>query len=119
MNELPIEEAIRRVQAGNVENYRIVVVAFHQRLRTGIAALCPPEVEADEIAHLAFLHAYRRIDEYRLGTNFHAWLSAIARNLLRAECARRRRRATNEDKYLEHLLVQRLDDAVTNDDRAV
>ena len=52
VNELPIEEAIRRVQAGNVEDYRIVVVAFHQRLRTGIAALCPPEVEADEIAHV-------------------------------------------------------------------
>ena len=73
MNELAIDEAIRRVQAGNVEDYRIVVIAFHQRLRTGIAALCPPEVEAEEIAHLAFLHAYRHIDEYRLGTNFHAY----------------------------------------------
>ena len=116
MSELAIDEAIRRVQAGNVEDYRTVVVAFHLRLRTGIAALCPPGVEADEIVHLAFLHAYRHIDEYRLGTNFHAWLMAIARNLLRAECARRQRRAANEHNYLEHLLVQRLDRAVTNDD---
>jgi len=119
MNELAIEEAIRRVQAGNVEDYRIVVVAFHQGLRTGIAALCPPGVEADEIAHLAFLHAYRRIDEYRLGTNFHGWLIAIARNLLRAEYTRCRRRATNEDRFLEHLLVERLDHALTDDDGAV
>lgn len=118
MSELAIEEAIRRVQAENVEDYRTVVVAFHLRLRTGIAALCPPGVEADEIAHLAFLHAYRHIDEYRLGTNFHAWLVAIARNLLRAECARRQRRAANEHNYLEHLLVRRLDHALTNDDGA-
>ncbi len=118
MSELAIDEAIRRVQAGNVEDYRTVVVAFHLRLRTGIAALCPPGVEADEIVHLAFLQAYRHIDEYRLGTNFHAWLVAIARNLLRAEYTRRQRRAANEHNYLEHLLVQRLGQAAANDDGA-
>jgi DNA-directed RNA polymerase specialized sigma24 family protein len=32
-----------------------------------------------------------------------------------AECTRRSRRAVNEHNYLEHLLVQRLDQAVTND----
>ncbi|MEO8426183.1 MAG: sigma-70 family RNA polymerase sigma factor [Verrucomicrobiota bacterium] len=115
MSELAIEEAVRRVQAGNVEEYRTIVAAFHQRLRTTIAALCPPGVEADEIAHLAFLQAYRRIDEYRSETNFHAWLVAIARYLLRTEYAQRWRRATNEQNYLEHLIIQRLDHAVTDD----
>jgi len=113
MNDSAIEEAIRRVQAGHVEDYRTVVVAYHQRLRTGIAALCPPGVEADEIAHLAFLQAYRHIHEYRSGTNFPAWLSAIARSLLRTECTRRRRSVQNEQNYLEHLIVERLEPSVS------
>jgi RNA polymerase sigma-70 factor (ECF subfamily) len=115
MNDSAIEEAIRRVQAGHVEDYRSVVAAFHQRLRVGIAALCPPEVEADEIAHLAFLEAYRHIHEYRPGTNFQAWLNAIARGLLRTECTRRRRSVQNEKKYLEHLITERLEPALSGD----
>jgi RNA polymerase sigma factor (sigma-70 family) len=115
MQEAAIEEAIRRVQAGHVEDYRTVVVAFHQRLRAGIAALCPPEVEVDEIAHLAFLQAYRHIHEYRLGTNFPAWLSAIARSLLRTECTRRRRSVQNEQNYLQHLIVERLEPALSRE----
>jgi RNA polymerase sigma-70 factor (ECF subfamily) len=112
MNNSNIEEAIKRVQAGYVEDYRTVLVAFHQRLRSGIAALCPPGVEADEIAHLAFLHAYRHIHEYQPGTNFPAWLGAIARNLLRTECTRRRRLAQNKQNYLEHLIIERLHPAL-------
>jgi RNA polymerase sigma factor (sigma-70 family) len=113
MNNCSIEEAIRRVQAGYVEDYRTVVVAFHQRLRAGIAALCLPGIEPDEIAHLAFLHAYRNIHEYQPGTNFPAWLSSIARNLLRTECTRRRRLAQNEQNYLEHVIVERLEPALS------
>jgi RNA polymerase sigma-70 factor (ECF subfamily) len=112
MNDFAIEEALRRVQAGNVEYYRTVVVAFHQRLRAGIASLCPPGVEADEIAHLAFLQAYRHIHEYRPGTNFAAWLNSIARSLLRTECTRRRRSVHNQQNYLEHLLIERLEPAL-------
>jgi RNA polymerase sigma-70 factor (ECF subfamily) len=115
MNDSAIEEAIRRVQAGFVEDYRTVVVAFHQRLRAGIAALCPPGVEADEIAHLAFLQAYRHIHQYRPGTNFPAWLNAIARSLLRTECTRRRRSVQNEQNYLEYLITERLEPALSAD----
>src|SRR5262249_26033611 len=118
MNELAIEEAIRRVQAGYVEDYRAVVVAFHQRLRASIAALCAPGMEPDEIAHLAFLQAFRHIHEYRSGTNFQAWLNAIARGLLRTEYTRRRRSAQNEQNYLEHLIVERLEPALSTESSA-
>jgi RNA polymerase sigma factor (sigma-70 family) len=63
---------------------------------------------------LAFLYAYRHIHEYQPGTNFPGWLSAIARNLLRTECTRRRRLAQNERNYLERLIVERLEPALSD-----
>lgn len=106
MNPTDLELAIARVKAGCVEEFRAVVVGFHPRLRTIVAGLCPPGVEADEIAHRAFMEAYRRIDTYSPGTNFLAWLIAIARNLLRAEVERLQRRTRNERNYLDHLLAE-------------
>ncbi len=106
MNQTNIEQAIARVKAGFVEDFRAVVVAFHPRLRAIVAGLCPPGVEADEIAHRAFMEAYRRIDSYEPGTNFLAWLIAIARNLHRAEVEKIQRRTRNERNYLDHLLIE-------------
>ncbi len=104
-----IEQVIARVQGGDLEAYRAVVNMFHRRLRNLLAGLCPPSVDYDEISHLAFVEAYRRIGQYRSNTNFFAWLAAIARNLLRAEIEKVQRRARNEHNYLEHVLAQQLD----------
>jgi RNA polymerase sigma-70 factor, ECF subfamily len=115
MTLVDTEQAIARVRTGSVEDFRTVVVAFHPRLRAIIAELCPPGVEADEIAHCAFIEAYRRIDDYEANTNFFAWLTALARNLVRAECEKIRRRGRNERNYLDHLLAQHLDRAAQED----
>jgi RNA polymerase sigma-70 factor (ECF subfamily) len=115
MNGPDVEQAILSVKAGNIEEYRTIVVVFHPRLRAAIAGLCPPGVEAEEIAHCAFIEAYRRIDQYQSGTNFFAWLSTIARNLLLAEFEKIRRRARNKENYLGHVVVQQLDRAATEE----
>src|SRR5436309_2098613 len=96
MNETEVEHAIRAVQSGSVEDYRSVVAAYQRRLRMWLTAFCPPSVEPDEIAHLAFLEAYRRIGIYRPGTDFFAWLCAFARNRVRAECEEIQRQARNK-----------------------
>lgn len=101
-----IEQALREVQAGSVDDYRTVVAAYHRRLRLWLAGFCPPGVDPDEIAHLAFLEAYRRIAHYQLGTDFFAWLCAFARNLVRAECEKIQRRARNNDHYLEGVMAE-------------
>jgi RNA polymerase sigma-70 factor (ECF subfamily) len=97
------------VQEGNLEAYRTVVTAYHRRLRNLVAGLCPASVDYDEICHLAFVEAYRRIGQYQVNTNFFAWLTAISRNLLRAELEKLQRRARNEHNYLDYLLAQQLD----------
>jgi len=107
-----VEGAIERVKAGTVDDYGVVVQAFHQRLRNFLVGSCPPGVDADEIAHRAFIEAFRQIQHYRLGTNFYGWLSVIARNLLLAELKRYQRLQKNSSSYLEHTLAQGLAEAV-------
>jgi RNA polymerase sigma factor (sigma-70 family) len=107
-----IEGAIERVKAGAVNDYRDVVQAYHQRLRNFLVGSCPPGVDADEIAHRAFIEAFRQIQHYRLGTNFYGWLSVIARNLLLAELKRYQRLQKNSSSYLEHTLAQGLAESV-------
>jgi RNA polymerase sigma-70 factor (ECF subfamily) len=103
-----VEEAIERVRNGMLDEYRVVVMAYHQPLRASVAGLCPPGVDSDEIAHLAFIQAYRRLEEYQAGTNFFAWLCAIARHQLLAEFKRRQRQTQNQSNYLTELLSERL-----------
>jgi RNA polymerase sigma-70 factor (ECF subfamily) len=106
MNHPDIEAAIEAVKAGAVDEYRTVVAAFHRPLRGTLVGLCPPGVDADEIAHVSFIEAYRHLERYRSGSNFFAWLCAIARNQLLAECKRLLRQSRNQD--LDRVLVQRL-----------
>jgi RNA polymerase sigma-70 factor (ECF subfamily) len=106
MNDPEIDRAIRQVQRGNTEDYQVVVAAYQRRLRLWLAAFCPPGVEVDEITHMAFVEAYRRIAVYRPGTDFFAWLCAFARNLVRTECEIVKRRARNQQNYLGLCLAE-------------
>jgi RNA polymerase sigma-70 factor (ECF subfamily) len=101
MDDRAVEDAIRRVQGGSRADYEAVVNVYQRRLRGAVAGHCPPGVDPDEIAHMAFVEAYKRIDQYAPGTRFYAWLAAIARNLLLNECRRIRREA----RRLEHVVA--------------
>src|ERR1051325_11138963 len=108
MTEPEIERARERVRGGNIEDYRTIVAAYHQRLRGAVAGLCPPGVEADEIAQLSFIEAFRNLNRYEAGTNFFSWLCAIARNRLLAECKRIQRQSRNQQSYLNRVISERL-----------
>ena len=112
MAEPQIEAALERVRRGEVDEYAVVVETYQRRLRGWLASVCPPQLEADEIAHRAFLEAYKQVDHYQPGSNFFAWLSVIARNLLLAELKRLQRQEKNTANYLEHIVVNGLIEAV-------
>jgi RNA polymerase sigma-70 factor (ECF subfamily) len=107
--DLQIEAAIEQVRAGNVDAYARVVDTYERRLRVSLAGRCPPGVDADEIAHLAFVEAYRQIDRYRAGTEFYVWLWVIARNKLREEARKNMRRCVREKNVLDQLLATEME----------
>src|SRR6266851_3773061 len=104
MNEGNIEEAVRRVRDGSVDAYETVVASCQGRLRAMIANLSPSGVDPDEIAHLAFVEAFRQIDRYTPNTRFFAWLAAIARLLLLEELRKLRRESKARANYLERVI---------------
>jgi RNA polymerase sigma-70 factor (ECF subfamily) len=104
-----IEDALRQVREGSVDAYETVILAYQSRLRFIIADISPPGIEPDEIAHLAFVEAFRRIDHYTPHTQFFAWLSAIARHLVLGAIRKMRREARGIENYLEQAVGQALE----------
>lgn len=97
---------IREVQAGNLAAFEQLLHLHSSRLRAFVSMRLPVSHLIDEIAHEAFVFAYRHLDEFTPGSNFGAWVRAIANNLVRAEVLRYSRSVKNQENYLEHCLVE-------------
>ncbi|HZE97262.1 MAG TPA: sigma-70 family RNA polymerase sigma factor [Planctomycetota bacterium] len=100
MNDDAVEEAIVQVRNGSVDAYETVVRAYQGRLRSVVANVCPPGIDPDEIAHLAFVEAFRKIDDYQPRTRFFAWVCTIARLIVLGELRKQRREARSRENYL-------------------
>lgn len=89
---------IRAAQAGDHAAFAALLDAHLPHVRTFLALKAPVAHLVDEIAHDAFVFAYRHLDEFKPGTSFRAWVRAIAWNLLRAEVQRFAREQQNLDR---------------------
>ena len=74
-------------------------------VRTFLALRSPVAHLVDELAHDTFVFAYRRIEEFKPGTSFRAWLRAIAWNLLRQEVQRVAREQVQQARFAEWQLT--------------
>jgi len=104
-----IDDAICRVRSGDTGAFEVVVRRFERSLRAWLAACGPPGVDVDEVAQRSFLAAFSRLDEYRTGSEFGAWLFTIARFQLKTEATRLRRVADYHARYGLDLLQRELD----------
>jgi RNA polymerase sigma-70 factor (ECF subfamily) len=104
---------IREVRDGRLESYEQLIHLHAARLKAFISMRLPIAHLVEEIAHEAFVFAYNHLEDFELGTDFGKWLRAIAYNLVRKEVLRHSRNEKNQEKYLEHCLVQR---AASGDD---
>lgn len=75
-----VEAAIESVIQGNHDEFSVVIQAFHVQIRAMIGAQIIDKHNADDIAQQTFVFAFQNIGDYTPGTNFLAWLRAIARN---------------------------------------
>ncbi len=109
MDKKNVENAIMAVRSGDANAYAVVVNAYQRRLRASVAGRCPPGVDPNEIAHVAFIEAYKKIDQYKLGTDFYVWLWVFARNTLLAYIQKTRRIRQNREKYVDRLATDQLE----------
>jgi len=102
-------DIVPRAQAGDREAFEAIVRHYQRRMRAWVAAHCPPGVDADEVAQRTFLASYTRLAEFRDGTNFDAWLFAIARFQLMTEATRLRRQADYHARFAPDLLAREVE----------
>lgn len=101
------QKLVERVQDGDLEAFSDLLDLHSSHLRAFVAMKLPIPHLIDEIAHEAFVFAHRHIDQFEPGTDFGKWLRAIAFNLIRKETLRHQRVVKNNEKYLDHCLIQR------------
>jgi RNA polymerase sigma-70 factor, ECF subfamily len=73
---------IRRIQAGDVDAYAVLVHAYHRSLLTFIFRIVRDAALAEDIGQEVFLSAYKELPRFNTeqGTPFAAWLYIAARN---------------------------------------
>ena len=108
-NDFPLDDAIRSVRNGNTAAFEIVVRQLERPLRVWLATHAPPGVDVDEVAQHSFIAAFTRLSDYKLGTNFAAWLFTIARFHLKTEVSRLRRVVDYHVRYAPDLLQRELE----------
>lgn len=104
-----IDTALRRVLSGEREAFEVVIRKYEQPLRGWLAAQSPPGVDVDDLAQRSFVAAFVRLNEFEVGTNFSAWLFAIARFQLKTETTRLRRIADYRARLIPDILARELD----------
>ena len=110
-----LDEALRRAQKGDPDAYGTVVAATQARLRSFIAGYVPRAAWVDDLAQQAFISAYQSLGQFRVGTDFYAWLRQIAYNHLRAELDKTQRRKRLEADYLLEVAASEMDRRLAKD----
>lgn len=98
---------IDEIRSGNADAYESLVDLHARALRAFIALRVPVPHLINEIAHEAFVFAYRNLDGFERGTSFGAWLRAIAHNLIRRELQQHARTRANQQNYFENLVIEK------------
>jgi len=94
-----IDQAVGAVLAGRRDLYRTIIDACEAPVRLLLAALLPDGAAVEDLAQETFVTAFSRLRDYRAGTDFLAWLKAIARNLASNERRRWVRKASLHRRY--------------------
>jgi RNA polymerase sigma-70 factor (ECF subfamily) len=106
-SDLNDAELLRRVKRGDTDAFAPVVRRHLPSLRAFVALHLPVPHLADEVAHEAFVFAFRHLHEFDLQRPFRPWLRGIAWQLVRAELQRFAREQVNRSR-LEQLQLAEL-----------
>jgi len=82
--------AVGCVLAGDVEAFARIVRRWQEPLVTLAYRFCSDRDQAEEMAQVAFVTAFRSLEQWRSEGAFGSWLYAVAANVYRSEMRRRR-----------------------------
>jgi RNA polymerase sigma-70 factor (ECF subfamily) len=94
---LPDEEVVRRVLAGEVALFEVLVRRHDARIYRTTRGILRNEAEAEDAMQSAWLHAYQHLGEFAGAAAFSTWLVRIAANEALGRLRRRARVVPVED----------------------
>ncbi|MCO8124569.1 sigma-70 family RNA polymerase sigma factor [Stieleria sp. TO1_6] len=101
-----IENSIERILDGDRDAFRLIVDRYLSSVRALIVGRSLPGIDVDDVVQRSFVEAYKNLADYKLGTNFQAWILTIARYQLMAETTRVRRVSDYHSKYVPEALAR-------------
>jgi RNA polymerase sigma-70 factor (ECF subfamily) len=85
---------MRRVQKGDVEAFRCLILAYQNRVAAALARMAGPAFDPEELAHEVFVRVWKSAHRYEPSARLSTWLLTIARNLFLNELRYRTRHPT-------------------------
>jgi RNA polymerase sigma-70 factor, ECF subfamily len=76
-----LDDAIARARAGDPEAYGRVIAAVQGEVRAVVAAIVPRRSLSEDAIQEVFVTGWRKLGDYRAGSDPVAWFKAIARNI--------------------------------------
>ena len=93
---LPDAAIVRRIRAGEVALFEILMRRYNQRLYRLARAIVRDDAEAEDVMQQAYVNAYIHLDQFAERAKFSTWLCRIALHEAWARARRRRRFAEAE-----------------------
>ena len=90
-------DLVRRVQAGDMAAFDLLVRKYQHRVAALIGRYIPDWSECQDVAQEAFLRAYRAIGNFRGDAQFYTWLHRIAVNTAKNHLVAHNRRPPTDD----------------------
>ena len=76
---MTLDEAIRAAREGDIDAYEAVVRQAASTVRAHLALHVRDAETLNDLAQETFLYAYEHLGEFEPGTDFRAWIKAVAR----------------------------------------
>jgi RNA polymerase sigma-70 factor (ECF subfamily) len=92
------EETIRRVLAGDIQQFEQLMRRYNGRLHRTARAILDDDADAEDAVQQAYLNAYRQLNQFEGRSLFSTWLTRI---LVHEALSRRKRRLARSVDHLD------------------
>ena len=90
------DDLVRRAQSGDLEAFEALYREHCGRIYGLCLRISRDPAQAEELTQEAFIRAWRKLDSFRSGTRFPAWLAKVAVNVALGDRRSRGRRGLHE-----------------------
>ncbi len=91
------EAIVKRVQAGEVDAYNILVIRYQHKVAQVVTKFLGNSADVSDVAQEAFIKAYKAINSFRGESSFYTWLYRIVVNCAKTFIESNRKMANSVD----------------------